>query len=273
MPYAYDLSPFFLDSPRGPLYCLYTSPVNTASLGAVLYLHPFAEEMHKSRRMAAMQIRALAAQGYAVLQVDLTGCGDSAGDFGDASWQAWREDVVLAHDWIREKTAQPISLWGLRTGATLAVEMVSQLGYIQRLILWQPVTSGDQFINQFLRIKLASEMLADGQAQSGTKVLRSLLAEGQSVEVGGNMLSAAMANEFGRIKLADLIPPCPVYWLEVGMEASEELPPVSQRIVNTWQEKGVAVVSQVVLGDPFWVTQEITECPMLIKATSQVMSI
>jgi len=56
-----------------------------AALGSVLYGHPFAEEMNKSRRMAGLQARALARAGYDVLQIDLRGCGGSSGDFGDAS--------------------------------------------------------------------------------------------------------------------------------------------------------------------------------------------
>ena len=40
----------------------------------------WAEEMNKARRMAALQARLLAENGYAVLQIDLHGCGDSSGD-------------------------------------------------------------------------------------------------------------------------------------------------------------------------------------------------
>lgn len=265
-----ELTPFFLDSPRGPLFCLYTAPSNAEPQGAVLYLHPFAEEMHKSRRMAAIQARAFAAAGYAVLQVDLTGCGDSAGDFGDASWQAWCEDALLAHAWLRQKTAAPLTLWGLRTGATLAVDVARTLAdaqhNVQQLLLWQPVTSGDVFLNQFLRIKLASEMLADGQAQSGTKALRAGLEAGEAVEVGGYMLSPNMARELGRIKLSAMQPPCPVIWLEVGPESSETLMPASQRMAETWQTQGVSVTAKTVQGTAFWVTQEITECPGLLQA-------
>ena len=64
-----------------------------APRGRLLYLHPFAEEMNKSRRMAALACRALAAAGFAVLQIDLRGCGDSSADFGDASWADWQADV------------------------------------------------------------------------------------------------------------------------------------------------------------------------------------
>src|SRR5882672_8203208 len=67
--------------------------------GAVLYVHPFAEEMNKSRRMAALQSRALSAAGFAVLQLDLFGCGDSSGEFGDATWDDWVADIVEAAGW------------------------------------------------------------------------------------------------------------------------------------------------------------------------------
>ena len=55
-------------------------------LGLVVHAPAFAEEMNKSRRMVALQARALAEDGLAVLLVDPLGCGDSPGDFGDATW-------------------------------------------------------------------------------------------------------------------------------------------------------------------------------------------
>ncbi len=261
------VTPFFLDSPRGSLFCLYTAPSETKPAGALLYVHPFAEEMHKSRRMAALQARAFAANGLAVLQVDLTGCGDSAGDFGDATWQAWQDDIRLGHAWLQRRADCPVSLWGLRTGATLASEMAVRLPDIPQLVLWQPVASGDLFLNQFLRIRLASEMLADGQAQSGTKALRAGLEAGEPVEVGGYLLSPGMAQQLGRVKLGQITPRCPVHWLEVGAEDAETLTPASQRSVDAWRAAGVTVATRTVQGEPFWLTQEITECRGLVAPT------
>ena len=263
-----QIEPFFLDSPRGPLFCIFLRPSGLKPESAVLYLHPFAEEMHKSRRMAALQARAMAKQGYAVLQVDLTGCGDSAGDFSDASWSTWLEDARLAHTWLTAQTAQSVTLWGLRTGALLAADLARQLPNIRHLLLWQPVNDGSLFLNQFLRIKLASEMLSGGQSKSGTKALLTQLEAGEGVEVGGNLLAPEMARELGSLKLAAMIPPCPVTWLEVGAEASASVTPASQRIVDAWQASGTAVNSQTVKGDPFWAIQEITECPELLDATT-----
>lgn len=262
-----QIEPFFLNSPRGPLFCIFTAPSGQALKGAVLYLPPFAEEMHKSRRMAALQARGFAAQGHAVLQIDLTGCGDSAGDFADASWSAWLDDARLGHAWLKAKTSQPVTLWGLRTGALLAAHLAQHIPNIGNLILWQPVNDGSLFLNQFLRIKLASEMLSEGQSKAGTKDFLSRLETGQGVEVGGNLLSPAMARELGNTKLADFQPACPASWLEVGAQAGIRLTPASQRVVDIWQAAGLTLQTQTVQGDPFWTTQEITECPALIDTT------
>jgi exosortase A-associated hydrolase 2 len=263
-----NIQPFFLESPRGPLYCLYTSPATSAVVGGVLYLHPFAEEMHKSRRMAALQARALAAQGYAVLQVDLTGCGDSAGDFGDASWQIWREDAQCALVWLRNQVSGPLILWGLRIGATLAVDMAAARDDIKLLLLWQPVIAGDQFLNQFLRIKLAGELLAGSAAMSGTRKLRTQLEEtGEPVEVSGYGLSPAMAREMSSIALTDRPPRCAVVWLEVGEDGGEGLLPPSRRVVDAWRQAGISVNARSLAGPPFWITQEIFTSPELIEAS------
>lgn len=267
-----NIQPFFLESPRGPLYCLNTSPTGRTPVGGVLYLHPFAEEMHKSRRMAALQVRALAAQGYAVLQVDLTGCGDSAGDFADASWQIWREDATLALAWLQDNVKAPVSLWGLRIGATLAVDLAAERDDIASLVLWQPVISGEQFLNQFLRIKLAGEVIAGSAAQSGTRQLRQQLeAQGKTVEVGGYALSPAMAQALSAVTLANLLPSCPVTWLELAEEDGPSLLAPSQRIVEAWQLAGISVQSGSVAGPPFWITQEIYTSPALIDATCAAM--
>lgn len=264
--YDIQIEPFFLESPRGPLFCIYHSPKNSAVKGSLLYLHPFGEEMHKSRRMAALQARAFASRGYAVLQVDLTGCGDSAGDFADASWSVWRNDARLAHDWLQAKTAQAITLWGLRTGALLAADIAQNLN-VQALLLWQPVTDGSLFLTQFLRIKLASEMLSDGQSKSGTKDLLAQLNAGQGVEVGGNMLSPSMARELGALKLTAMTPACPVTWLEVGATSGPQLSPAGQLVADTLRAMGIPMHTQTVSGEAFWVTQEISECPLLIDAS------
>src|SRR5437763_12894742 len=121
MPGEPSAEPFFLRTGTGQRFCLFHSPA-AACRGAVLYVHPFAEEMNRSRRMAALQARALSALGYGVLQIDLYGCGDSSGDFGDARWGLRKQDLAAGAAWLHQRLYQPITLWGLRLGALLAID-------------------------------------------------------------------------------------------------------------------------------------------------------
>ena len=155
-------SAFFLPAEPGHRFCIYHQPLNGGAKRGIVYAHPFCEEMNKARRMAALQSRRLAAAGYAVLQIDLFGCGDSSGDFADARWEIWKQDLHIALDQVRSRVDGPLALWGLRLGATLAADVARDptLG-IDQLLLWQPVSNGEQYLTQFLRLRLAAEMLAE----------------------------------------------------------------------------------------------------------------
>ncbi|MBV5308072.1 hydrolase 2, exosortase A system-associated [Chromatium okenii] len=270
---AVNINPFFLPTPLGHLFCMYSTPVNAPIRAKVIYLHPFAEEMHKSRRMAALQARQCAAAGIAVLQLDLTGCGDSWGDFGDARWERWKADVFCAIDWLNNETNNntPLFIWGLRLGGMLAVDCAKQLPNIAGIILWQPIINGELFINQFLRIKLASEMLSEGQARIGTRQLREQLTAGESVEIGGYCLAAELAQTISTLRLEQITPSCPVIWIDVVADANSSPTPAQQKVIQEWENNGCQVQIHRVVGEPFWITQEITECPALLTATMEMM--
>lgn len=257
-------TPFFLDAGPGQRYCLFHAP-RGACRGALLYLHPFAEEMNKSRRMAALQARALAAQGYGVLQIDLHGCGDSDGDFAEARWDGWKQDVAAGSNWLREKLGVPVGLWGLRLGALLALDYARQAAHpVERLLLWQPVHAGSAFLTQFLRLRLASDMLGeDGKDQGGTRALRAALARGEPLEIAGYVLSPELAQAIDALDAAAMAPPCPVDWFEMVAAEGRPLPPAAARITAGWPACGTHLVA----GPQFWSTQEIAEAPALLAAT------
>ncbi len=108
---------FFLAGSRGALFAVYHPPAaGMTSRSGVLCAPPFAEELNKSRRMIAQQARRLAAAGFGVLIPDLYGTGDSAGDFGDARWEIWREDLARCAVWLRQRGHESLILWGVRLG-------------------------------------------------------------------------------------------------------------------------------------------------------------
>jgi len=266
------VQPDFLAVGDGQRFCLF-HPARAGEVKAVvLYLHPFAEEMNKSRRMAALQSRALAAAGCDVLQVDLLGCGDSSGDFADATWAAWRADVLSGYRHLRQRSSAPLVLWGLRAGCLLAAEAAAELPEAADFLFWQPVVSGKQHWQQFMRLKMAGEM-ASGQAKAVGEQLRSRLAAGQTVEIAGYEIAPALA---AGLEQAELSPPPGrhgrVVWLETSLRDEATLAPISVTCSERWRAAGFAVEARVVHGPAFWQTTEIEEAPELLAATRMALA-
>lgn len=264
--------PFFLQSDPGRRLLTYY-PCSGTCKGAVLYVPPFAEEMNKSRRMAAMQARSLAETGYSVLQVDLYGCGDSCGDFKDARWEIWKDDLRLALDWLKAQHDLPVTLLGLRLGALLALDFANDANFaIDRILLWQPVHSGEAYLAQFLRLRLANAMIV-GKAKISLQDLKRELASNGTLEVAGYDLPQELATAISRLKLEELGKTgVPHHWFETMPDASAALSPASSRIVSAWESRGITAHVHKVQGEPFWSTQEITDCPDLITRTTQIFS-
>lgn len=254
------------------LYLHHQPPVGRPVRGAVVQVHAWAEEMNKSRRMAALASRALAAEGWAVLQHDLMGCGDSTGDVVDARWDTWLDDLGRAVGWLQARhPGVPLWLWGQRAGALLAAEAAGRLPATPNLLLWQPVTQGKALMQQFLRLKAAAQ-LADGGGKAILDAARAALAAGRPVEVAGYGLHPALHAAW---QAATLKPPAPwpaaapprLVWLEVASAAAPALAPAAQTALSAWQAAGWTTDAQAVTGPPFWQTVEIEDAPALVEAT------
>jgi len=254
---------------------LYYGPAeNSTRRGSVLYVHPFGEEMNKSRRMAALQARQFAELGYAVLLIDLHGCGDSVGDFSDARWEIWKSNLATALAWLKTNAPGPISLWGLRLGASLALDFAAESGTeYAKIVLWQPIVNGETFLGQLLRLAIANQMLTNGKATRGTEQLRKALEAGETLEIGGYELSSHLAKAIAGIELTRLAPVgSDAYWLEVASQTGQTLSPSAQRVAESWRAQGISLHTQQVVGESFWTTQEISECPALLSISSKIMA-
>ena len=220
--------------------------------------------------MAALQSRALASAGWHVLQIDLHGCGDSAGEFADAGWDGWLEDVAQATRWLQQAADGAVSLWGLRVGALLASAIAVDGGH--NLVLWQPATSGSQYLNQFLRTRSAGSALADNSERTTVKELRERLLGGESVSVGGYDVSPRLGAGLARAELGAPPSGCAVAWLEVSTQESTPMSPAAQSRIAAWRSFGTRVDAACVRGLPFWQTQEIAESAELITETCGLLS-
>lgn len=261
----------FLQGPSGRrLFSTFRLP-HGAVRGCVLHVAGFAEEMNKSRRMIAEGGRALAEAGFAVQQVDLSGCGDSSGDFADASWSDWVDDVESAARGLQSRVQAPLWLWGLRTGCLLAAQASERLPHVAGHLFWQPVTSGKSALQQFLRLKMAASLQEPG-SRGVIEECRKALAAGEWVEVAGYRLPPAIA---AGLESASLSPPAtaaPSVWLEVSARPDDGPLPATSAAMARWQAAGHVTRYAAVQGPAFWQSVWMEHAPELIAATRTLLA-
>ena len=266
------VEPFFFDAEPGTRFSLYHAPnPQVAPRGAILYVHPFAEELNRTRRMAALQARSFAELGYAVLQIDLFGCGDSCGEFHAGRWEIWRADLALAAAWLAERDTGPLTLWGLRLGALLALDAATLIEP-RRLLLWQPYLSGRTSINQFLRL---SEQLVDPApgAPRSTSALRAQLAVHGVIEVAGYEVAVPLVKAIDACDAARIaLPPCSVHWFGYGGPAPLRAAAGAARLQERWAGAGVALHYRQLDGNPAWSGAGHLDCPELREATTSLFA-
>lgn len=253
----------FLPVDGSQRFCLLHLPAGRPR-GAILYLHPLAEELNRSRQVVARQARAFADAGYAVLQVDLYGCGDSAGEFGAADWAQWRRDGHAAIRMLTQRFDVPLGLWGLRSGALLAGDLARELASTVALILWQPVLSGKQHLQQFLRLSLAADLL-DGKMSGGTDVFMQQLAQGRAVEVAGYSLSPALAAGLAAAELGPPMAAQRMHCIEITPGGGELSHGLRRFVAQGNIESSVCDDAQC------WLTPGVHDCPRLIEHSVSVL--
>ncbi|MBV8625048.1 MAG: hydrolase 2, exosortase A system-associated [Herbaspirillum sp.] len=265
--------PFFLPAAQGARLCLYHAPAaGQPCRGGMVLVAPFAEEMNRSRRMAALQAAAMARAGIGVLIIDLYGCGDSAGELADAQWSLWHDDIGLALDWLRERLQAPVGLLGVRLGALLALDVArTRTDDVSALLFCNPVLDGQAYMTQFLRLRLAAGLLSpqESEGPSSVQEMRVMLQEGELLEVAGYELSGALLAAIDGLHARVHLPVgVAVHWMEVVRDASAPLSPAIDKVARAW-----SLTPHVVEGPAFWSTPEVSTCPALIElATSLALS-
>jgi exosortase A-associated hydrolase 2 len=218
--------------------------------------------------MVALQIKALAEAGYSVLQIDLLGCGDSSGDFGDATWEIWLEDVELAYQHLRQRTTSPLWFWGLRAGCLIAATVAPRLPEKVNLLFWQPMLSGRVVIQQNLRLAAAGALTNEQGGKGILSRFKEAFSSGREIEVAGYCLSPLLVRP---LELAEDKHLCcktmNLIWLDVSSREMPEVSPSTAIQLANWRNSGHRVAHQTVSGPSFWQTAEIELAPALLDAT------
>lgn len=264
------IKPLFIDADGARLFALEYPPTGRPR-GALLYVPPFAEEMNRCRALAAEQARALANAGYACLLLDPYGTGDSEGELEAASWDIWQRNVNDAASYLADATGCAVTLWGLRLGGLLAASVASHApDRFPRLLLWQPVTDGNLFMNQYLRLRVAN-LMDRGLPAETTQSIRENLATGAVVEVAGYPLSSALVDGISSAKLASLdgLTQARIDWYENVAEDGGAPSIATRRTVEALTARGADIRTHTFTGAPLWQLHKRDVAPALIAQTTQ----
>lgn len=241
--------------------------------GTVLYLPPHVEEMNRCRSHVVLQARALAALGWHCLLLDPHGTGESDGETDAADWDHWLADAGAAAAWLAQQTGHAPTLWGIRTGALLATELAAggQVP-VAGLLLWQPVLDGKLYLNQYLRLRIASQLVREGDKET-TESIRVRLAAGEVVEIAGYPLSGRLAAALSARRMAGFgqMAGLRVDWLEVVAKPEQALAMPSRKLADSWAATDVRVTTATVAGPMIWQLQEREEAPALQAASLRLM--
>lgn len=265
--------PLFIETRSGRLFTLYWPSAQSDEKFAFLHIPAFAEEMNKARRMVNLQAQALAEQGHAVVVFDLFGTGDSAGEFGEASWSIWLNDIADMVRWLQQQGYKNIVLWGLRIGGLLALDFIKQNpGLINRLLAWQPVLIGDTFVTQFLRLRVAAAMMNNQLPAEKASDLKQQLQSGRHLEVAGYQLNPALIMPLLTLTAESLLDNTveSISIFDWVAEESSEPGLSAQKFFNACKSLAIDAELLPFTGANFWTSQEITVSPALLSLTSDL---
>lgn len=266
------LHPFFLECNAGRIFALYHQPIgNVKPWGNVLIVPAFNEEMNRCRSMLTIQAQALAKIGVGTLLIDLYGTGESDGEYGDARWNIWMENVRQSVEWLETQPGGCSALLGIRLGVALALASLRQENNKKRaLIAWQAVVDGKTYFSQFMRIRIAANMDRTDIPKETTNGMRAQLAEGKNIEVAGYEMHPELATAIDNLRLADLTPPDTVSaaWFEKGAGEEDVISPGSKKVIEAWQHSGSSPEVMVFDGPAFWALHDRFLAPDLVKKTS-----
>lgn len=218
-----------------------TAPAEGAPRGVVLLCPPLFEERKASAGAFSRLAAALADAGLGTLRFDPAGTGDSPGAPSDATIEAWRANARDAAAAARAAGA-PVFVLGVRFGALLALEALAEASAVA-VVLWEPVGDGAEALRQAVRRKLVNDMAAFGAAVASRASLDAAWDRGETVDLDGYPVSAALRN--GLLAFAPGPVPAGMPTLLVATRPGREAEGRAAKLCP-------AAVCQVQPSPPFW---------------------
>jgi alpha-beta hydrolase superfamily lysophospholipase len=142
------MRPFYFGRSEEPLFGILHPPeAGSGRREAVVVCAPFGPEYVRTHRALRELSHRLAGQGLSVLRFDYYGTGDSGGGGEEGTVEHWLEDISHALEEAKEMSGGGrLSIVGLRFGATLAALAGAGRSDIEKMVLWDPIVVGREYI-------------------------------------------------------------------------------------------------------------------------------
>lgn len=272
-----SVTPAFLPGSCGQIFTItYSNKAKDHSLQPnLLFIPPFAEEANKSRHMLSALGRSLASNGIKTTIIDLYGCGDSEGDIDQVNLKSWHQDIsnVLQH--IQQHSANTsranISIGGLRLGATIAIDFLAKSQQqVDNLLLWQPVVKGEQFMKQFIRLKIAESITKSSAPTTSTSQIIAELENGNTQEISGYQLTKDLFQDISALSCLhqNIATDTQLHLLEINPSSAPSIPMV--KAVSSYEN--INASHHICQGSQFWSCQEIVWCNPAIDKSVEILT-
>jgi exosortase A-associated hydrolase 2 len=243
-------TPFFFSNGAYRLFGILHEPEKPSRGTGYVLSYPFAEERLWAQRVYVDFARKLAHRGNPVLRFDFMGNGDSEGKFEDADVVTWLSDIGCAVRTLKAKIPglNDVGLIGLRLGATLAA-LAAVRNSASRLVLWDPVIDGNQYMQEILRSNLMTQTVIFKTVQRDRKMLIQDLMEGKTVNADGYEIGKKLYEGISSIRLNEEMArydnPCLI------VQIDNRVGPIKEKILDL--QKNILNSSVInVCEEPFW---------------------
>ncbi len=247
--------PFFYEVENTKVFAVHHAPISPEKDRGVgvVFCAPFAEEAAIAQRICVDFARILAQQGYHVLRFDYRGCGDSGGEFSEATVTTHVTDIHAMANWLHQQTSYPVCLFGLRLGATLAFLAAGEDPTVHSLLLWEPIVRPTQYMNNFLRTQVLARNMINGEVVESRDRLRGQLEAGQSVDILGFPLGAQCYRELLALDVMQCVKTvrCAISIFSIGK--SGNIPKELRELHELLQSMTNEIAVERVIDQPFWI--------------------
>ena len=249
-----------IESGERPLTGMLHLPAGGQAGTPAIFCNAFGDERKSSCLAMVRLARRLAAEGTPVVRFDYWGCGDSPGDFVDATVSTRLGDISSAVRFALAQTGERVfRLLGLRLGAALAALAAEGLEGCAGLALVAPVADAAAYLRGLSRRKLLRRMISAGRgpgADEGREI----------VDLDGYAIRRSVLQELGGvgIKAGQVSFGGPVLVVQVSF--NERLKAETAAVRDAYASAGAKVDVRRLVLPPFWSRVDISDTTPLDDA-------